>query len=430
MGQIILNGIPEYPYPCTVSSEVYDCGRLLTKCDLPDYQNTCVMRVLSGTNEQELNEYISILESHGYISTQIRSLDHDTNYIFDNGKQQIFISHFADIGRVQIIVDPCSVPEREFSYSLEPEEGSSAEYYLFGLKMDQHGIKLGNEGNDGNPNNGMLMIVKCADNSLILIDGGASAQMQESDQKRLDVFLHHITGKPPGEKIVISAWFFSHSHNDHINGAFIFLRNYTDTYVLQRILCNFPPPEKYASSNSDVLRRFAGFLRTAYPDCQEIKAHTGQALSLADVEIQVLLTHEEHVDAFSGQSTVTDYNDTTTVIRVRSKSGMSMMVLGDINKPGEEVLTRVFSDRTLKCDIVQTAHHNFNHLTKIYELVDAPIALFTQSEGGIVRDEMMKRNSNEVRKYSKIWYCAGNETVGFVSEGSSITVRNHVRNTY
>ena len=42
------------------------------------------------------------------------------------------------------------------------------------------------------------------------------------------------------------------------------------------------------------------------------------------------------------------------------------MFYGDVNKPAMNVILANNSDKTLKCDIVQLAHHVINALSKLY----------------------------------------------------------------
>ena len=97
--------------------------------------------------------------------------------------------------------------------------------------------------------------------------------------------------------------------------------------------------------------------------------------------MQVLYTHEDTVSAGGTSSLANgDFNGTSTVVKLIA-DGMSMLVLGDATSVNESYLVDAYSDSTLKCDLLQVAHHGFNSLPKLYAKTGAEFALIPQSYG-------------------------------------------------
>ena len=131
-------------------------------------------------------------------------------------------------------------------------------------------------------------------------------------------------------------------------------------------------------------------------------------------ELQKLLNQNGYTLDEDGKTLVSDYNDTTTVIRA-DVGDMRVMLLGDISELAEERIISYYTSETLGADIVQVAHHNFNHLIKIYEPISAPIACFTQTLEGTRKNESTRANAKPVLETSKEFYYNGDitKTVGF-----------------
>lgn len=96
-----------------------------------------------------------------------------------------------------------------------------------------------------------------------------------------------------------------------------------------------------------------------------IKVHTGQKFWIANVEFEVLYTHE---DLYPNR--LHTYNNSSTVIRMNmyhTENGAisegaktSMLWLGDAQTAASQTLRARYSDKTLKSDMVQVAHHTFD----------------------------------------------------------------------
>lgn len=158
------------------------------------------------------------------------------------------------------------------------------------------------------------------------------------------------------------------------------------------------------------MKKLSALIGTQYPGCRELKVHTGERLAVGGITLEILYTHEDNAAPSDiRKSRIRDLNDTGIVVRESCRDA-SLMILGDINRISEQVIVSSFSEAVLHSDIVQASHHNFNRLSDIYRLTGAPIAWFTQTERGIVKNEMTRTNSDEVKKYSREYRFSGDIT--------------------
>lgn len=384
------------------------------------------MQNVTSTNLEEFSDYIDVLKEKEFREEGSRTLEDNYFYRFVRGNQRVFVNYYGNSNKAIIVLEnEKGVSPKEISYAYVPKEGEYSEVYMFGLKMDPRGMnRKVPENTSGFVNNGASMIIKCADNSVIIIDGGDERQMEADDQERFYNLLCKITGKKAGEVITISAWFITHVHNDHVSGLCRAVETDLDKYQIERVICNAPEPASVQCAQEHMYQMTADLIQNHFADCQEIKIHTGDVLRIADITLTVVYTHEDLVNE-DGVFTCDDYNATSTVIIAEAASGMRFLITGDINERAEDVMCSHFTGKTLKCDILQQPHHNFNDNKLVYEYGDTQVMLMTQASGGLIKNEMMTAHSNMAKKWCREWYCGGNETVGFTYENGEMRLIYH-----
>ncbi len=253
---------------------------------------------------------------------------------------------------------------------------------------------------DGNWGN--LYVITLEDGSFILLDGGASNTI---DRDRIYAVLcdlyargNHATDVPTKEDpIRIAAWYLSHGHGDHYGSMASFVKQYCANYdkfcvTVDRLIANFASDEEYFNSesgrettgvgsyNSTMRDKFAQY--SAYvsdapgeePGFKYYKVHTGQKFWLANVELNVMYTHE---DQYPRRIHV--YNNTSTVIRmslyhtndatVSAESETTMIWLGDSHTNASAWMRATYGE-ALQSDMVQVAHHGYSGCEwALYQLV-------------------------------------------------------------
>ena len=153
----------------TVSETFYNSDKtFMSLCD--DAVQKAEMIIVSNTDEAEFLNYVECLKNNGYTLISIDKLENNAYASFTDGKGLLYAYYTARKGTVNIIYDPVSVLPSELSL-LANKTVNSPEFYMYGLTM-KSGV-LPQCGDDNAPHIGLLLVVRCADNSIVLVDGGA-----------------------------------------------------------------------------------------------------------------------------------------------------------------------------------------------------------------------------------------------------------------
>lgn len=409
----LLNAVPAFQGDNTLGSDVYDAGAYLTEYGKKGAASN-LMQGIWSTSEKEVAEYAEILKLNGYEEESYTTIENNQFYRFVKENQRVYVNYYGNAKRATVEVDESGRPSlAKLSYTYEPKEGEETQYYMFGLKMDPNGYSLKQEKNtSGYIDNGACLVVKCADNSIILIDGGAAQQMETQDRDRLWRFLQEITGKGSDEKITISAWYVTHYDSDHCSGFGSVLEANPERYNVERVISNLPDLEATSKTDATSIVKASNAITNSYPNCQDIKLRTGDVLKLADVTITTVFSHEDFADEGARFNT-TNFNTTSTVLQFEASYGMKMLVTGDMVAKAETILCQNFSTETLKCDIFQQPHHNRTDVSTIYEYANAQVMFFTQAEGTLTDNTADEARATLAKQWCSEWYCGGSETVGF-----------------
>ncbi len=274
----------------------------------------------------------------------------------------------------------------------------------------------------------MMYVIKLADNSVFIMDGGGYQQFDAAQIDGFMAFLRNVTGTKEGEKIRIAAWYMSHGHPDHMAGFCLFVKKYHKELSFERIFYNFPSPNSPTEILADGRGTYSKLLTYIDKYVKDdnfvfIKPHTGQEFKLADITVNVFYTHEDIVNPTTALSEVAnDYNNSSAVLKI-TIDGKIFMLYGDVNKPAMNVILANNSDASLKCDIVQLAHHVINDLSTIYHKNKAPVVLVPQSPNGCTRNQTRKNAINASKTYvqNDMLYYASEETVGLQVIDGKIT---------
>ena len=426
----LLTALPAYQGDNTLSTSVYNGGTYVTRYGNINRAGT-MMQSVSSTSSTEVGEYVDTLKSSGYQVESNTTIESNQFYRLMKDNKRVCVNYYANDEKALVILDSQKGSSIEdASYTYIPQEEEYTEFYMFGLKMDPNGMNISSaENTSGYVNNGECLIIKCADNSVIIVDGGDNSQMSEKDQERFISLLHEITDTTSDDVITISAWYITHFHSDHVSGLSKVFETHSDKFDLERVICNMPDPTTVNRSDDTLFVNTKNAVLDYYPDCKDVKVHTGDVIQLADVTLTVVFCHEDLADN-QGVFPTNDFNATSTVVKVETMDGMSMLVTGDLTVDAEEVLCTNFSTETLKCDILQQPHHNFNDNTTIYEYANAKIMLFTQALGGLTKNADMTRRFELAKQWCSEWYCEGNETVGFAYVDEEVKLIYQEENIY
>jgi glyoxylase-like metal-dependent hydrolase (beta-lactamase superfamily II) len=417
----LLSDVPAY---CTglLSKNLYDAGPGMEDDNEGPTAEDSYMQVIRWTNAGEYMSYLDKLERFGYSEVFENRIEDNFFAEYEKEGSLVYAYYNKSTKTARVIKDNSSVPLDEFGYTYEPLKNEKTVVYQYGLYYG--------ENEDGvTADCGMLYVIKLADNSIIIVDGGNREQATDLAVNGFYDFLKEITNTQSGEKIRIAAWYGTHAHSDHYMLFCKFLRLYADKISLERVMFNYP--------SDDVLDMWEGTLtlrsriRQYFPDALYLKLHTGQKIQLADVTAEVLYTHEDNVNAFSGKSSMTSFNESSTIIKFTCEK-TTFIMLADCYQQVQNILLNNFSGAVLKSDIVQVSHHGFNNVGRLYKHIDAEIALVPQSRYKLVEDNADVYRA--IKKYTDASniYFSGEGTYGISrSDGEfSVSYRELVGSVY
>lgn len=355
----------------TPAQTLYDCGGGKDMGGTSQAQ----MLVIADTTREHFDAYLAKMKKVDYKEVARRTEFGNVYVQFyrEADKHLVYTYFLSELGEVRIVEDWASVPETAFEYTCA---AGDVTVYQYAFMQDGQAM-------DYDPwyeINGMFYIIRLADNRLICVDGAtAGLQATETAATELWRFMQEITGT---DKVRIACWYITHPHGDHYGFLQQLLQqDATDTVTVERVMYNFNNPALIADTNAAALGRL---LAEKLPGALYLKPHTGQRITLGNVDIDVLFTHEDFADSVTGKTVVTNANNSSTVVRLHL-NGRTMLLTGDWSGGGgtapsefSEGMRRLLlmhtngdEDSLLKSDIYQIPHHGLN----------AYIAILTQEVG-------------------------------------------------
>lgn len=412
----------------TVSAEAleYDCGNGITGDGAKSY-----MLLVENTKFSEFYMYINALNQAGFTRTFQRTVAADETglnnafYRFLSPQKNYVLSvYFLEpYHEVRIIVDTAEDMVKEFSggfvYKSDTNEMTQPMITMYGLSMSPNGYDITTQSayNTGARNCGALVVIRMPDNSLFINDGGDIEQWNDDACADFMNFCRQLTGKLPGEKVVINTWFISHAHTDHFDGIPRFFDLYHEEIDIKNVMYNIDDERLGTTRDmSAVLQMVAGY----FPNVKYYNPHTGDSFYISGVQFDVLYTQEERfvhnssnkmvIDIRDGDETnsngsrdgtyrdflyeessiknLSDFNDTSTVIKVTFPENITegedvdCILYGDVNL-ADQVLLDIWPDSVLQTDIMMVPHHGHDAHPELVALSNAKIFLHTQAKSAI-----------------------------------------------
>ena len=392
--------LPAFPGG-TPADGSYNAGPMLADDTLHPTAEDARMTLYTGADGNDMLRYAGMLRESGFVG--VTESDTPAYYAVGGakGENRVYAYLTKATGEVRVILDP---PGSDWTRLSGGEGDGIEEICQYALYYDPE-----NGHSPTTTNCGMFYMVKLADNSLFLIDGGDELQCSEEAVSGMYAFLRDFTGVPEGERMRIAGWFFTHAHGDHMAACIRLLRTYPDAFETERVLFNFPSYDVvrggHDAAPAAVLK---ATLRDYAPGALAVKLHSGMTFTLAGTKFEVLYTHEDSVRPENpAVYPFRDFNCTSTVLKMTTRSGNTVMWLGDTNVETEALVKGTVPAEVWKSDAVQIAHHCFNYLSDLYPMIDADWAMLPNSYfGGHTPENEPKRREVEacLRDPGNIWY--------------------------
>ena len=361
-----------------MSSNIFwEKGETIHDIKIPQYNDGCTNLVCNGNNgagilcinntsAEEYKEYCKKLSQEEFTLYSHNITDGYDCSAFIKNKDMAYV-YFCPKKKIMRIVT-------------EPDVNLIEEQALLNGTCEIHQLSLDQSEIDC----GMSYVIKLCDGSFFIIDGG---YLTKGECERLYEYIEKLSN----EKIVISGWFFSHAHDDHIGCFTDFVKKYNEKVKIEKLYYNFQCMEGQHTnhwSEEDIreAEKFYITVNTYLGDIPQIKLHTGQRFTVKNLEFETLYTHEDLYP-----ENIRSFNDCSTVLMMRA-NGKRVLWLGDIGDEASDILLDVYGEH-LKCDVVQVAHHGFNGAKRfVYEFANPEVAFWPTADYRF--DENIPRPAN------------------------------------
>lgn len=329
------------------------------------------MQLVSETDRDEYEAYCKKLAAYGYSEIYSNELEGVVCNAFKKDGALYYTYYSEKLGEVRAIEDTCTKNFEDFAYTCG--EGESVSLYQFDYP---YSTLHWDKDEDPYSTNGMMYILRLADNSLVVIDGGSIKQSSDKNIEECIKFMHSITGTSDGETIRIALWYGTHGHSDHVTFFYKLLGLYHGELELERVMFNYPAHSLI--EHDERINMFRNRLAKLYPDVKYLAPHTGMSFNIANLTFDVLYTHEDAVSAVTGKTPIDNANDSSTVCRLTA-AGKTFLVLGDINVLAENKIVKLHGKDVFKTDVLQAPHHLYNSDPIVYANSKAQYVLCSMS---------------------------------------------------
>lgn len=208
-------------------------------------------------------------------------------------------------------------------------------------------------------NQKMGYIIITENGKIIVIDGGYRDEAEN--------FLKLIKSIS-ADKPVISAWFLTHLHDDHIGLFEEVIKKHSLDVVIENVYYNFPTRDELKTLwKGAVIPTYDAFFENYEKFKDKIKlVQKNDVFEIDSVRFEVLFVP---INRYSESKNI---NNTSIVIRMETGE-QSVLFLADLAEPaGGDFIKEVNADK-IKADIVQMAHHGQCGVSRaVYEKV-APL---------------------------------------------------------
>ncbi len=292
---------------------IYNCG------------DGTYMRLIKNASETDFIKICDECERLGYTLFQRNDIEENIHASYRG--DMLIHTYFCPAEKIlRVICDPYSVDfERE-----EPKYARRCGSALWQFENDHSYIDCG-----------MCYILRCADNSFFIIDGGHF--LQPNDHKRIYRFLRERT--PDGERAVISGWFFSHAHDDHVSQFVDFIREYGSAVDIEKLYYNDAPIDhrdnmSWGEANKKYIRRFEDCARSC--GIPTVKLHTGQRFFVRNLRFDVLCTQED-----VWPKSLENFNNTSCALALEA-DGTRIIFPGDAADVESDIMTARYTAKNAR----------------------------------------------------------------------------------
>ncbi|MBO5231920.1 MAG: MBL fold metallo-hydrolase [Clostridia bacterium] len=246
---------------------------------------------------------------------------------------------------------------------------------------------------------GMSYVVRLADGSFILVDGGHTEKMYENADRIYNILNEYS----PDEKPVIAAWLFTHGHDDHMSAATSFIEKYCNDVVIEEFILNFASLEQYSAITNSVAGKMTYFsvkpfllsIKAFYPDAKISTCHSGYKYNIRNAVIDIMFTLEDIFPSVLATDFV-DINDTCTTYKISFNNAnvdQTLLITGDSATIQCTAMLKKYPDNELSSTFVQVIHHGIYYGSyELYGKINPEVALWPASSARLMNVLYQEQN--------------------------------------
>lgn len=374
--------------------------------DFTDTYNSCTLMTVQDTTQADYEAYISkfttysnyteivaprdILDGTGNIASMYTKETENGTYLINAlwipAERSIY-----GVGQVKVSIEPLN--DKDLSV-FDPASATTGQYDSLIIMIGQDDIT--EDGTDANVvSHAMSFAQRLSDGSFLLFDGGGKdLGTSTRDIDRAARIYETLKKYSPTEEIVISGWYFSHPHVDHMGGFVAFANYYINNpsynITLKNVIGYLPNVKTqtyvdeggaYSLTPEKINTYNACFEKLRANGTNIHKAHVGQKFYFADTTLEVLFSYDlltpklpdavftnnayirmkEYGALQNTEGSGTDFTNSFSVIiqvttKVDKDTSYKAIWTGDATCFGIETVNSMYGF-AMKSDFVQVMHH-------------------------------------------------------------------------
>jgi beta-lactamase superfamily II metal-dependent hydrolase len=345
-----------------------------------------------NVTETDFNGYKTTLESANFVEYTTNAYGDNKFATYVNGNTTVNVEYTPATGTILI------------SEQVTDTLPTSAEKNLYEDKGLQPIVIQLDHNNATGGGIGMCYIIRLADGSFIIVDGGHTETYFDNANRLYNVLRQYT---PEGD-IQIAAWLFTHCHSDHISGFSSFIERYGAQVNLEQVVYNFATYEQNIAGKNDSLAGYQGFdffdiCLKLNPNVKISTCHSGYKYHIRNAVIDVMYTLEDNFPKVLGTN-LNDANNTSTTFKISfadKNVNQTILIMGDSANEQCTGLLKKYSGTELKSTFVQAIHHGIYYGSyALYGKVNPEVVLFPASAGRLMNVLYQNQNSYFVKEDS------------------------------
>ena len=264
---------------------------------------------------------------------------------------------------------------------------------------------------------GMSYIVRLADGSFIIVDGGHTEKNYDNANRLYDLLRQYT----PEGKIQIAAWLITHCHSDHIGGFISFVERYSNEADIEQVIYNTATYGQFKANadasnkatqkeaillsyiNQDAFTATIALLKlngTKISTC-----HSGYEYNIRNAVINVMFTLE---DVFPKVFSVdhNDANNTCSVFKISftdENVDQTLLITGDSSTYECDAMYAKYTGDELKSTFVQAIHHGISCGSyELYSKMNPEVVLWPSGCTRIINQLYQSQNQYFVDEQSGV----------------------------